>query len=265
MKKQHVLFGAIAIMISFSSCKKKGCTDPAASNYNSNAIVDDGSCQTVAGGTASQPGSYTPTFTGEFGALIAIKTISTVTNPIIGTYDVELGTAVAVFRSAGSTDNVSAGNVAVNSNTLTAQTNGSYVFTPGAQDPTGIDFSGSASWTGSGSTWNSFTANTNQGFAVVPQITSTDINTTAAYTLSTTSITNADSILFAVYGPSGTKQVIVAGTNTSHTFSASDMSTMGTGSGYIQIVGLNYDPQIISSKNYYLINETVRTKQVSFN
>jgi len=43
------------------------------------------------------------------------------------------------------------------------------------------------------------------------------------------------------------------------------MRAMGTGSGYIQIIGLNYEGQVIATKNYFLINETVRTEKVTFN
>jgi hypothetical protein len=46
--------GIIAIaLISFSSCKKEGCTDSAAANFKKDAKKDDGTCVYLKGNTAS--------------------------------------------------------------------------------------------------------------------------------------------------------------------------------------------------------------------
>ena len=46
MKKKQLIILSFAVMslISFNSCKKEGCTDSIADNYNSDADKDDGSC-----------------------------------------------------------------------------------------------------------------------------------------------------------------------------------------------------------------------------
>jgi hypothetical protein len=265
MKQTKIIIASLTLVfgLGFSSCKKEGCTDPVATNYNAEAEKDDGSCEFApVNPNASAPGSYSPSFAGEFGALIAIKTISTSETPF-GTSEVELGTAVAVFSQNSGTAYLNAGTVTVDGEALSMQDNKAYVYIPGQINPLGLTFGSTVNWEGTGSTWEAFTTSTNQDFSYVNPITSGDISKSNDYILTSGSIANADSILYAVYGSSGNKLVIVAGNNTSHTFTASELSGLGEGSGFAQVVGLNYDKKVIGTKDYWLINETVRTKTIN--
>jgi uncharacterized protein (TIGR02145 family) len=44
MKSILPILAAVLLLTAFTSCKKKGCTDPTATNYDASAEVDDGSC-----------------------------------------------------------------------------------------------------------------------------------------------------------------------------------------------------------------------------
>lgn len=44
MKTKILISAAFLVLIGMASCNKKGCTDPAATNYDSKAKKDDGSC-----------------------------------------------------------------------------------------------------------------------------------------------------------------------------------------------------------------------------
>ncbi len=264
MKRTTFIIASLGLVIGLgvSSCKKEGCTDSTATNYNSSANKDDGTCEFgPAPGTATAPQPFTPNLTGEYAALIAIKTVTTVSTPF-GSVDTEIGTAVAAFSTNSGTSYVNAGAVSVNSNELTAQSNNSYIYMIGQSNPTGLSFSSPVNWVGTGSTWASFTTSTSKDFSTINAITSGTISMANSYTLTSGSVTNADSILYAVYGPNGSKSIMVGGSISSHTFSASELSGLGVGSGYAQVVGLNYDKNVIATKDYWLINETVRTKQV---
>lgn len=262
MKKSLFIISSICFTLGISSCKKEGCTDATATNFNILATKDDGSCEYAISTTAPTPPTYTPNFTGTYGALIAIQTITTTTTPI-GSMDTQVGTAVAVFSEDGGTTLQTAGSVHVNSNQLTAQSNNTYVYQISSTDPTGISYSNNVSWTASGGTWPSFSATSNQGFATIGTVTSGNATANASYTLSANQVSDCDSVLFVLAGQGTHVTKLLPGNTTSHTFTAAEVSSIGTGTGVVQVIGLNYDLQNIATRDYYLINETVRTKIIT--
>lgn len=264
--KKLFFINAIALVSigSFSSCKKEGCTDPLATNYNPAATVDDGSCETATASAIAPPSGYTPAYTGTYAALVGIKTISTTSTPI-GPVNMEIGTAVAAFSEDGGASFMTGGTVSLDANNLSAQSNNSYIYTPGQSNPTGISFGSTQNWVGTGAGWPAFTASTTIGFPSVTEISSSDVTMSSGYTLNCGAAISADSIYFSVYGPNGSAMKLVAGGTSSYTFSASELSGLGSGSGFIQIVGINYDSQTIGGRAYYILNETARTKQININ
>lgn len=243
------------------SCKKEGCTDPTATNYDKKATKDDGSCETgSAPNTEDQ--TYVPKFAGTFGTLVAIKSISSTSTPI-GEVETSVGTAVAVFSEDSGSTFMKAGTVKVNSQSLSLQNNNSYVYMIGATNPTGISYSNLVEWDATGSDWPAFSTSTNQGFSTIGSISSGNASSSSNYTLTATQVVDADSVLFAVYGQGGSVLKILPAGTTSHTFSSSEISSVGSGSGMAQVVGLKYDVKSINGKTYYLINETVRTKSIN--
>lgn len=282
MKRNLILAGAVTAIfaLTLTSCKKdkkKGCTSPTATNYDSSAEEDDGSC-TEPTPTAAQPSGYTPTFTGTYGVLVGINTISTV-DPGFGlpVYDLNLGTAVAFFTENGGSTMVDAGAVSLSLNSnnygLTKQSNNSYSYIPQAGSTTGIDFSNVSSsnyatYSGVGATWPSFSLGIAKPFSTISEITSGDVTVGSSYSIAVNTISGADSIYFALHSPTGSKYIMKAGNfGGNYTFTSAETSGLGKGNGYVQVVGISYKgdyPFVVGGKNYYVLNETVRTKMVQF-
>ena len=202
-----------------------------------------------------------PSVANSDGTLVAIRS-QTTQNTQIGPITTQIGLGVAVFyETPGATTFLDAGTVVLNELALTKQSNNSYAFQPSASNASGIDFTGGSSWNVSG------TADV-AAFAFAPSISfpSLDavssgetVNKSNGYTLTTTGVIGADSVIFQV----GTVLKTVAGNATSCTFSSSELSGLSTGTSIVQIAAYKMQNETITSKNYYFINESVVTKTVT--
>jgi hypothetical protein len=265
---KHIkLFQIIALLLvlnfGFYACKKDEVADPT-------PIETPTPTPTPTPTTTPTPSNPTPTPSDANGVLVALKTISTINVPFVGNIKQEIGIPVAFFFNTPGTY-LDGGSVSCNSNTLTKQTNNTYTFTPGTSAPTGVDYSSGVNWSVGGNTANnipSFNYNPNMGFPELDSIAggiSTVTKANGVTIAATNTITNADSVIFSVYGPGGTAQKVKAASSSSHTFSAADLSGLGSGSGYIQIATYKIGNQTFNGKKMYFINEAVFTKTVTIN
>ncbi len=212
-------------------------------------------------GSNNSTANTTPSFPGSDGSLWAVKTTTVQSTPI-GPFTIELGTGVAVFTSDSYSTYLPAGAVTLNSTGLTQNSNNTYVLTPSQTNPTGVDFSSGVNWSVSGgASVPGFNYDVSSlPFPSVASITSAaTVNRSAGYTLSTTSVINADSVIFAIGGVNKT----LAGNNGSCNFTADDLASLSAGASVAQIVGYSYTSQTIGSKLYYFGKESVQTLSVT--
>ncbi len=239
---RNLLLVIFALSLSFTSCKKdeeETEEEPAVENPQASAQ---------------------PNFEGADASLWAVRSITTM--EVMG-FPVEttIGLAVAVFFDGA--DFIPAGTVQCNSNQLDLNPNNSYAFVPGATDATGIDFTtGAVTWDVSGANgFTQFQENvTAIDFPSVGAVTSSTTVPLSGYTLSTASVTGADSVLFIV----GDVMKTLGGNATSCTFSADELSGLAAGAGVAQVAAYTYYSNNIGGKEIYFGNEAVQSQIVTY-
>lgn len=246
MNKKTLFAFVLIAAVTFSCSKDESAPEPAVTPTPTPAPTP----------TGNTTGNAQPNFAGADASLWAIKSLSVTTITGLPPITTTIGLGVAAFNNGSSL--VSAGTVKLNTNTLTLNTNNSYSFTVGATNPTGIDFSSGVDWDVSGANgFGAFTKSVTLGFPTVSEVTSsTTITKASGYSLTVSTVTNADSVLFLI----GEVSKTLAGNATSCTFSASELSGLNTGSTVIQVAAYKFANETLGGKNIYYGNETVQSK-----
>lgn len=234
--KAKIIFMALIGLISFNSCEKEEDKpeEPASNNTTTS----------------------TPTFNDADAVLVAINSVSSAQG-----IPFTFGSAVAVFFNANK-DNVSVGTVKVNGDkNLDKNANNSYTFTVSPINPTGLSFSNDIPWSVSGDNgFSAFNTSSTQGMPVVGSVNANEtVDKNKDYSLSTGTISNADSVIYLVGGLTKT----VAASVKSVTFTVSEMSSLKAGASVVSITPYNYTKKVIDSKNIYLVNQVTTSKTVT--
>lgn len=257
MKKAAIYLSAFFLAAGLHSCKKSSTSTPTPPANNPPTVNTPKDAWGVMGVVKLQASYTTPAYPG-------VPSYS---------IDYNVGTAVAAFSDAiGSATLVDAGTVKVNDSTLTKVQNNGYGFTPAgvaAGSDLGLSTSGyTHNWVVSGSA--GVTGFTYQHYGYLPTVgsitSSSDIQTSAAYTLSVSNIANnCDSIIWIMAGPNGNVRHTTGPGVYSNSFTASEVGSLGKGDnvGLLQVTPYFVIPATINSKKYYFVKESCATKFVN--
>ncbi len=257
MKKTAIYLSALLLVAVLPSCNKSSSSTPTPPANTAPTVNTPKDAWGVMGVVKLQTSYTTPSYPG-----VPSYTV-----------DYNIGSALAAFSDAvGSANLVDAGTVKVNDSLLTKVQNNGYGYTPaGVASGSDLGLSTSAythNWVVSGS--SSVTGFTYQHYGYLPTVgtitSSSDIQTSAAYTLSVNNISNnCDSIIWIMAGPNGNVRHTTGPGVYSNSFSASEVASLGKGDnvGLLQVTPYFVMPATINSKKYYFIKESCATKFVN--
>lgn len=242
----------LALSVSFTACDKKDPADPKDPQTQTQTPV------------ASDP---TPQPADADAVVVAIQQV-TYQNAGGFPMTISTGLGVAMFND-GSGTYLDAGTVTIDGeHTLIKESNNVYRTEISQSQPMGIDFASDVNWEWTGGP--DFPAQdlpNTQGWPSDPKLQEVPatVNTNESLTLELEEmVDNADTIYFNVYGGTDVLMKALPGNTTSHTFTAEEMKTVGTGTGFIQIAPYNMLPRSRDGKTIYMINEKVLTEMVEF-
>ncbi len=226
--------------------------------------------------TPTGPTAPTPTPVGNnlSGALISVK-MTYSSQPAGSPMPIELETQIgsAIFYSApGSSTMVDAGTVSVNSVNLDKATNNSYTkLATAGMTPATLEFDNSSSWNvgGSGSV-AAFTYDHTKAFPSFTGTVPTSVTKASgvSLTFSTSTLTNADSVIVVIASGSTsfTKTYHAkAGTITISPSELSSLPAVSDNSGLLEVCPYSYQEVVKNGKNYFAIKEQAIVKNININ
>lgn len=249
-----------SIFIIATSCKKDGCTDVEALNYNPKAKNENFSCMysyhTV------KDSLFCPVYGAGTATLIHMIHKDLVESNKMGTYYYKNYNFYATFSSSSDQSFLLTGGVKM-----------AYKHDPGGDIYMNfgksvnniyavysiLDFkmmqalNTSINWIGIGDQWPAFSLTTTPDYPYYPAPTISNPKMGEAYTLVINGLSTTDSLLCEIYGQKNKISVTKTGAEPFVSYSKEEINKLGRGTALVKVIALNYEQQIIDGKTYNIV------------
>ncbi|RYM33876.1 hypothetical protein ERX46_07895 [Brumimicrobium glaciale] len=117
-------------------------------------------------------------------------------------------------------------------------------------------------WEATGSQWPAFNLSTSVGFSERSLIQSAAPLYGQNYIFDVSPAPTADSIALDIYGQRNKLSKVISADLSNHTFSQNEIESLGRGNAVIRAVSMKYDVQANGGQMYYFLNQKIDTLQV---
>lgn len=260
----------IVVGVLLIACKKEGCMDKYAVNYDVHAEKgNEQFCLFKKPKTCN----YIPIFGKNSATLVSLDLGYFYNKTKMGNYYSWSSIYFAKFSEDGG-NMVSAGNINFSISTelngvnpfyynLSKSSNNSYSHQYFNNGGVPVPLPDTIRWQGTGNVWPAFNLNTSNGFSGTSKLQSGNPKISSSYTFKVSSMSNADSLVLQIFGQAKSITKVIPASATSQVFSQSEIKSLGKGKAYLRVVSIRYDKQIVGGRTYYFLNAKRSGKKVS--
>lgn len=117
-------------------------------------------------------------------------------------------------------------------------------------------------WKATGDVWPAFDLFTSIGHSEKSSIQSNTPILNSSYSFNVSSTPSADSLVLEIYGQRSHLLKVIPATESSYIFSQQEIESLGKGNAILRVVSVKYDKQVEAGKVYYFLNQKRDFKEV---